>query len=380
VRVQLTGRRPGEEGAVAIVVAILSTVLLVIAAFTTDFGMALAKRQALSTGVDGAALAIVQAKFADEIAAGSTLNCNDLKAADNALPADDSAKAVNIALREVNANAPFGQTLPSSAVHVQLDCVGDHSGVLQATVSVEDRQSTGLGHLANVSSIPLHRVAAAALGPEKDVVGVEPLGICLDQAKQIMHDALAAGKNDDGDYPAALISPTKVWGTGSDCNSNKNDGSGNWGWLDLGQGNGNKQLSDVIAEGYDGKLTLSGGYFTVDGHPVTGSPGNKGNSSNVDDGFTKVMDKVVTLPVYDSFSGNGSGTTFHVLAFLTVQMCGWGDTIRGACYDDTDPSVAASDQDLQIRYVAWTAEGDLDPSGKLGDPNAFSTYTTGLVR
>jgi len=364
---------------VAIVVAILSTVLLVIAAFTTDFGMALAKRQALSTGVDGAALAIVQGKYADEVAAGSTLSCNDLKVTDNALQADDPTKAANIALREVNANAPFGQSLPSSAVSVQLDCVGDHAGTLKATVSVQDSQTTGLGHLANVSSIPLQRVASAALGRLKDVVGVEPLGICLYQAKQIMNDALAAGKNDEGDYPAALISPTKVWGANSDCNGDKNDGSGNWGWLDLGQGNGNKQLSDVIEEGYDGKLTLSGGYFTVGGQPVTGSPGNKGNSSNVDSAFTAIMDKVVTLPIYDSFSGNGSNTTFHILAFMTVQICGWGASIRGSCYD-TDPSVAASAQDLQLRYVGWTAEGDLDPSGKLGDPNAFDSYTTALVR
>jgi Flp pilus assembly protein TadG len=364
VRVQLSvARDRGGRGAVAIMVAILSTVLLGIAAFTTDFGMAYAQRQALYTGTDSAALAIVHSEYKSVMA--NPRSCNDIKT-------DDQAQATNIAVQQINRNSPFGQSIPAGDITANLDCVGTNHGVLQATVSVDHQINTLFGRVAGVSSMDVNRTSAAALGTENKVTGIRPIGICKYQADQLRNST----PNSAGIYPAQLIALTKVWNGNSSCSG---DGAGNWGWLDLGQGNGDSALGAMISQGFDGVLTLSGNppAFMINGNPMTGSPGNKGNGQNVHDGMQAIMDYVVWLPVYDTYSQNGQNATYHIIAFISVRICGYDVTIKGACYD---PAVPMQGNDMQVRYVGWTTPGDLDPSGQLDKPNAFNAYTTKLVR
>lgn len=361
MRVQLTRRHRSDHGAVAIVVAILSTVLLGIAAFTTDFGMAYAQRQALYTGTDSAALAIVHAEYKSEMT--TPRNCATVKA-------NDQPQMQGLAVQQINDNSPFGETIPSSDITVALECVGTNNGVLQATVSVHHTVNVLFGRVLGVSSIAVNRESAAALGTVKDVTGVRPIGICRYQAEQLK--ATAPGNGGIG--PAQLIALTKIWNGNQSCSSS--GGAGNWGWLDLGQGDGDSALGATIKNGFDGKLTLSGGSFTIDGNPMTGSPGNKGNGTSVHTGMADIMDKVVWLPVYDSYSSNGSNTQYHIYAFISVQMCGYDNLDFGDCYD---PDLPMQGNDMQVRYAGWATVGDINADGQIGDSGSFNAYTTKLI-
>ncbi len=365
MRVQLNRSR-NERGAVAIVVGLLSVVLLGLAAFTTDFGMAYAQRQALYTGTDSAALAIVHHEYESEQSTPRT--CQQITAS-------DQSQADSIAAQQINDNAPFGETLPSSAISVDLECVGSNNGVLQATVSVNHTINTLLGHVLGASSMDVNRTSAAGLGAEQDVTGVEPLGICFWQAQQIKAAAEAAGQDASGNYPAQLVTLSKIWQGDHDCSGD--GGAGNWGWLDLGQGNGDSALGAMLASGFSGSLTFNGSSFTIDGNPMTGSPGNKGNGNPVDLGMKAIMDKAVWLPVYDKYSGNGSNATYNIVDFISVKICGYDNSVFGGCYD---PSVPMHGNDLQVRYLGWATPGEIAPSGVLGDPNSFNAYATKLVQ
>src|SRR5262245_56430910 len=60
VRQRLATRRDGEQGAVAILMAVCTVILVAVLAFLTDFGLAYANKQALQSGVDAASLAAAQ--------------------------------------------------------------------------------------------------------------------------------------------------------------------------------------------------------------------------------------------------------------------------------------------------------------------------------
>ena len=143
VRVQLTSPRK-ERGAVAVTVALLTIPLLILTAFTVDFGMAYAQGQAYSAGADSAALAIVNAKRAPLLVPPAVPpTCDDIRIADAALSAGDPTKASSIALTQVNANTNFGTQLTASDVTTALSCTP--AGVLVADVDVKRNVPTSLG-------------------------------------------------------------------------------------------------------------------------------------------------------------------------------------------------------------------------------------------
>lgn len=369
MRVQLRALRR-DDGAIAIMVALLVVVLAGVAAFTTDFGMAYAQRQALATGADSAALAVVRQQY-KSVKADPRV-CADLVTDDQALPANDPTKASAIALAQVNANAPFGLTLPASAVAAPLECVGSDDGTLRVTVTVNHEIDTTFGGVLGVSTMQVNRAAAAGLGVVNEVTGARPIALCNLQAQSIVDNA-AADLEASQPYRAELVSLTKVW-HGTSCSGS--GGAGNWGWLDLGQGNSAIALGEMIASGSSTPITLN----TTTSPPtasMNGTPGNKGNSSHTHTGMDLIMDKVITLPVYDTYSGNGANATYNVMGFLSVKMCGYDKTIKGACYD---LAVPMQGDDMQLRYVDYSPIGQIGNACGIGLTCAFNAYATKLVR
>ncbi|MGZ4531464.1 MAG: pilus assembly protein TadG-related protein [Mycobacteriaceae bacterium] len=358
MRVQLSQRR-SDRGAVAVIVALLAVVLVTLLAFAADFGMAYAQRQALGTGTDSAALAVVRSEYAAQLQ-NPLRTCGQIQST-------DQAQASSTALTQVNANSPFGSALTGSDVVVHLDCVGSPP-VLQVTVTSTRRMNRIFGWVAGSSQLVLNRVAIADLGVVSNPIGVEPIGICNLQAQGILNDAaadLAANKP----YRTELISLSKVW-SGNDCSGD--GGSGNWGWLDLGQGNGESALGNMIANGLQTPLTVSGNPPQV---TMGGSPGNKGNGNPVHDGMAAIMDKTVLLPVYTSYSGNGANITYKVNGFLSVKMCGYDKTIKGSCYDSTVPM---NGDDMQVKFVSYEPPGQFGGQC-FGQACAYDAYVTRLV-
>jgi len=373
MRVQLKHRpRSRERGAIAILTAVLSVVLVAVAAFAVDFGMAYSQRQALYTGVDAAALSVVQSFKKSEIA--TPRNCNALKTFDAGLASGNAAKSDTIALTSLNTNSPFGQSISASDITVTTTCVGSGNTVMQVNVAVKRTISTSLGRIIGVNSLDVNRNATADLGVANDVAGLRPVGVCTYQAQQIVTDA-EADKAAGNPYRAEIIGLTKVWQGNKTCDGA--GGSGNWGWLDLGQGNGANALGDAIASGAPTTLGL-----TVNPSPspasvqLGGNPGNKGNSANIHSGFTAIMDKTVVLPVYNTYADNGSNATYQVIGFLSVKVCGY-DNIHGSCYDSTQPT---GTNDIQVRFASYSPVGTIDDVCGIGTICSNDTYVTRLVK
>jgi len=373
MRVQLRHRRRhGERGAVAILTAVMSVMLVAVAAFAVDFGMAYSQRQALYTGVDAAATSVVQAFKKSIITTPRT--CSALKTFDDGLASGNTAKSSTIALTSLNTNSPYGQSISASDITVSTQCVGSGSGVMQVNVAVKRTISTNLGRIIGVNSLDVNRNATADLGVANQVTGLRPVGVCTYQAQQIVTDA-EADKAAGNAYRAEIIGLTKIWSGNKTCDGA--GGSGNWGWLDLGQGNGANALGDAIASGAPTTLAL-----TVNPSPspasvqLGGNPGNKGNSANIHNGFTVAMDKTVVLPVYNTYADNGSNATYTVIGFLSVKICGY-DNIHGACYDSTQPT---GTNDIQVRFASYSPVGQLSDLCGIGLACANDTYVTRLVK
>jgi Flp pilus assembly protein TadG len=371
MRIPVRGSRR-EDGAVAITVALFAVILVVLVAFTTDFGMAYAQRQALATGADSAALAVVHAKYTVEMADPTHPTCDQLVANDAALAPTDPAKASTIALAQVNANAPFGATIPSPDVITVLSC-NSAAKVLQVRVTVNRTISPIFGGVVSASPLHIDRTALAALGVGNGVHGLMPIGLCFNQADAIIaqHEADVAANLPES---AQLVSQTKVWaGATAQCGTG---GAGNWGWLDLGQGTSSaKALGDLITSGADtGALTLNT-TTTPPSYSVPSVPGDKANNANTKAAMLSIMDTTQTFLVYSLVTGSGN-VVYTVYGFLSVKLCGFDINTLGKCYDPTVPMGA---NDLQIRYVDFTPAGNFGQLCEIGSSCAFNGYITKLL-
>jgi hypothetical protein len=342
---------------------VLTVVLLGFAAFSADVGMALAQRQAVSTGADSAALAIVREQHLDVI--DTPRKCSDLKA-----DTDVWSQAEATAVKQLNANSPFGMKILEDAVEVDLDCVQDGK-VLRVEVTAAHSAEAIVGRFMGTSEIAFERRAVANLGVANEVGGVLPLAMCIHQADEIMANA-AADRANDLPYRAETIKVDKVWMAPSKCISSKG-ASGNWGWLDLGQGNSASGLGNLIKTGHGGTIDLTGPTYEQ-----KGTPGNKVNSKHIDDGMAARMDDHVTLPVFDKYDeAGGQNVKYNIVGFMTVQLCGFDDgAAKGECFDESVPGFS---DDLQLRYVDYSPAGVIGSICELDDDCAFNSYITALT-
>ena len=360
MRIQLSVSRRADDGAVAVMVAIFAVVLIVIAAFTTDFGMAYAQRQAIATGADSAALAVIHAKYATLIA-DPTLTCDSL---DGASGSDAASTA--IALNQVRINKPFNETILDGDVTTKLECVGATNGTLKVTVTVDHRSNPILGGVLGASPINVGQKAVAALGVANKVKSL-PITICTNEAKAII---TAAEKSPD---VAQLVPLDKVWTGGASCDPG--GGSGNWGWLNFGKGVSVPDLVDYITGTYPSTLTLPI-------PPIGGTPGNKGNSSQVVDAMNTVMNTVVNLPVYSTVSGSGANTKYSIIGFLSVKMCGFSSNSKqatGECYDAKTPGVQLTGNDIQIRAAKFIDAASIKEDCAISSACSFNDFVTKLI-
>jgi Flp pilus assembly protein TadG len=299
--------RQDERGGVAMIVALLLVPMMLLTAFTLDFGIAYAQAQAFSAGADSGALAIASAKRANLNAQASAPgNCQSLITS-------DAGQALAIAKKQADANRPYDLKATTGQVDVQvsLTCVDKNgapnpNGILRVKVTVQRNVPTTLGKLAGLNSVKASRQASAGLGVIQSTAGAFPLTICDAQAKAIMSRAVSAP------YPIEVIDVDKVWK--ADCSSK--NGSGNWGWLDCG-GNGTPGIVDAILTGCPLDLTLTGTPPTI---TVDGQPGNKIHAGPIRSALDTVKGKIFAFPVYDKVAGKGAGTEYRVVGFINLKF------------------------------------------------------------
>lgn len=363
--------RPGrdsqsrESGIVAVVVALLAVVLLGFGALAVDVGLLYAKRQAYGAGADSASLAVVRGQWAALVSSGTSATCGELVTADNALPANEAKKSVNVAYAAVNANAPFGVTVPASEIDTKLQCLGPTAGTLVATVSISSQEATLLGGALGRSSMVVTRDASAVVAVANAVRGLRPLALCVNQKRDIPEDG-----------SPTLIFLDKVWtGAAAQCGEN---GKGNWGWV-FCSGHGSVSLASDVLSGCDDPFTVTDGGTTAEG-----TPGNKGSSNNVTDAMQAILGEDSVLLVYDTVAGSGATATYRTVGFITLTICAYqssGKSVSlttGSCAE-TDPSILV-DESLIVKWKAFTPIGEANLDCAIGDPTCdFSAYVVRLV-
>ncbi len=332
---RLQSRNDTERGAVAILMAVCTTILVIVLAFLTDFGLAYANRLALQSGVDAASLAAAQ-NIAETALPNQT--CSSIDAS-----MENSAASVVEEYFRLNGTADDATVSPGPSGYIQCD-----GGAL--TVNVVAAQTSPYilgGPFAEAGSdgIHLNVKAGAAVGPAGSVLGIRPFAVCkvdavaLEAAYQVPRNIVLDNHSDRGCGRA----------------------SGNFGLMDLdGASNGKSELRDWIVDGYEVEVTA--------GKTLEGKPGDTGGGALDDEMQTIVGDDVV-LPVFDSVTGNGANARYAISGFISVAVCGFefGNMKSiGGCFDDSASPAPAGNSYLQVKFKRFIASGQLDPACGFG--------------
>lgn len=389
-----TPRRRDESGAVALLVGVLSVVLVGMAAFTADFGMAYVAKRQSQTAADSAALAAA-ATFADDPGDCATL------ADDAALETDAETAAESY----LDLNSPDA-TMRDFAV----ECV---DGDVQVTLSSDVDTPTFFGPvLGSGDTISSTRGAGAAVSvATTGLSGVRPYAVCS--------DVVPAPADFDGTV-VKITQPGQA-AAGSSCPASET--GGNWWTIDCPEDGSNSQneLANNTRFGCDGLIDI------VPGQPEAQDPMNlvqKGllsahlitycaandtaddpyclgaNSGNINDGPTMDAWRALTtnqeeilLPVFcgdarcipGTITSNGNTAVFPVHRMVAVTVCGFrwgsngtrrGQSTTGDCannpnnYRVTDGGPSNPDNYILVIFRQLLTSSPTTPSDcPVGDPN-----------
>ncbi len=326
-------RRRQEDGAVAVMVALMTTMLIGIMAFVTDFGMAYANKAAVQNGADAAALAVARQVTST---ASPTINCTGLALAS---AADPSLRA--LAEQYFANNSPRGGTLAPGTAGLSFSCTS--VGFTVAVTGTQDSPAF-FGQIYGASKIPITQSAKAVVGPAKEVTGLRPFAVCQ--------------------MDASLMSATGLNYTISFDNADAGCGyaPGNWGILDFdGGSNPTGDTADWILNGYSGSVSTASPSY-IDGDP--GAPGPGALDSEMD----AILGIDITLPVFDDVTGSGNNTKFRITGFVTATMCGWkfnNKSGHAACFTTVPHPVPKNY--LQVMYKNFVPIGQVSTTCQLGN-------------
>lgn len=298
-------RPSGDDGAVAVLFALLSVVLVGMLAFAADLGNAYAVKRKLSTAADGAALAGAQ-----EISL-SGKSCTD--------PAVAAAAREEVRKYD-RANADDGsgsyQTLLDSDIVLSCDATG-------GTVRVTNRQEVTFvfAGVLGVDSVVTPGAATARYGRPASLQGLRPFGLC-DKSPEFL--ALRSSSGDFATRPTVRIPFEKT------KDGNCGPAPGNWGAIDFdGGSNSTGELRDWITNGYAGEVSLGGDSV------LSGQPGNLGGGA-FETQLNSIVGKTILLPVYTAAAKSGNTATFTITEFLSVRFCGWRTSNVKSNLDEPD--------------------------------------------
>lgn len=320
--------RPDEDGAIAVLTALLSVSLLVLGAFSVDLGMAYSSRMALQTAADAGALAAA-ATYAE----GSGRTCADLLAAVPLSTADAVAQGyldANRALATEDATGTLSATCTDGTLRVVFDVSGETPAYL--------------GRLAGIDRIggTAHAAVGVEVAPGGD--GLRPLAICGTD----LPDGAGPGTVWRTYVPGQGPAPT------TSCPEPAT--AGNWWTLDCpgestDDGGGQNQLHDQIRNGCGEPMTIVSGQAGLTGTSLgdrlraacptvsttppysclSGDPGQP-DAGQVEDAWAALIDsgKAIGLPVFCATStcgatitGTGTNAVFPLQRIVAVSVCGY---------------------------------------------------------
>lgn len=334
-----------EDGAVALIVAILSFVLLAVLAFVADFGMAYTHQRYLQNGVDAAALAAGRKiafeaphnKSCAQLAALYTTDAPTRSIAENYFSKNDTTPSV---------------ALPAGATGFQVTCEtipGFGAQRVVVKVGVTESTSSILGSILGNNGLTLKKTARVVVGPARSAYGLRPFAICDKDALAL--EALPAGT------PKTISFDNADAGCGY--------APGNWGTLDFNGGsNPTGELSDWITNGYDGSVSLSPP--VIAGDPGAPSPGGLEDAMNA-----MMHDDDVVLPVFTAVTMQGQNGEYTISGFVAVKVCGWKLNNKSGHDGCTAPSPEPQNY-LQLKFGSAIPLGELSTTCVIGDPTPDS--------
>lgn len=285
-------RRDRERGAIATLAAIALLPLTAVSAVGVDAGRVFVERQRVQTAAESAALSAASEWYRTGSACGVTPQSF------------------------VVANAGSDTTSTCSTTGTR------YGGVVTvaASKSVGAVFASVIGH----SSTDVRSTAAVRIGPAATASGLRPTAMCDNSP------ALAA-------WRAGGFSSTQQYTIGitGDCNGVP----GNWGVLDFdGGANRTTDLQQWIDKGWGGTVRI--------GQEFSGDPGIPSPALHMD----AVINRTVTVPVYDRVRYEGSNAIYRVSSFVTITVI--SATLNGS----------ASSRNLVVRFTTATVGGSVSPT------------------
>ena len=298
----------GDRGAISSIVAVLlgGSVLLGMGALVVDVGQLKVEREQLQSGADAAALAVAR------ICATNAGACAGQAASVAGTYANSNAKDGTSAVPVVCGTGRGLPACPAEPGNLSA-CIGDPPvGVPYAEVRTATRLANGstllpptfgraLAGNQNYQGSTVHACARVAWGPPANVTG---LAIAVSQCNwQVMTGNGAALPTDE--RVIYLHDPQSADPDSATCP---------------------KDPSGKTAPGGFGFLSANAGICSATGSAATNWAGDTGNDPN---GCQTPLNadrsggKPIPLPIYDSVSGTGNNTTYHVIGFGAFIVTGW---------------------------------------------------------
>lgn len=325
----MTTRRPEpdpERGAVAVVVALLLTVFMILAAFAIDIGNAYAQGRQVSVAMDSAALSAA-AKVGEAFPTGTACTAGALTAIGAQGIAQTEADRIN------TENRKDGQ--PEAVQSVTVTCAPDGNAI-QVDVANTRGVPTFLAGIIGIDTVSPGNYAAARFQRSKVGSGLRPWAVC--------RQTLEAARLAPGD---TFWTPMGNWSTQDTLGICGSTAPGQWGAVDFDGGNNAAQ--DLVAwtrDGYPGSVTIPDPVLPAD-------PGI--SQSGLPDAFRSLVNQVVLFPAVNGISGSGNNAVFNAVGIGTVKFCGvvyngnvYNTTLSAApsdCWETpVQPTVSSSSQ------------------------------------
>jgi Flp pilus assembly protein TadG len=311
-------RRADDRGAIAVMTAIVGSVVLVgSAALALDVGQLYSERRQLQNGADAAAIAIAQSCARGLADAAAPCNTGLGAALVNGNALDGRSQVSRICgtapgLASCPASSSSGASCPPAAtaspryveVHVRTGTADGSNVVSPAFLRV-------LPGFDSYAGTTVAACARAGYGAPGNVISELPIGVsqCVVDRYKTTHGGTfgpstltTATSTELKHWEAALelhkaSGPCATGGSGSTA-------PGHFGWLDT--------------SGCSIETTL--------GALVPGDSGNSNPNTTLgctDSYLAERLGKVVYLPIYDSVTGTGSDAQYRVVSFAAFLFTGW---------------------------------------------------------
>jgi Flp pilus assembly protein TadG len=333
VRAMLGSGPDSERGAVAVLVAILATLLVGMSAFAVDLGIAYASKRELSVASDAAALAAAR-----EAAIEYQRSFPGGRACDTAVIDAISPAAEAAAADVYRAQLPGGSDGDPS---VELRCDGADGFLVEASSSAT--HDVVFAAVFGEESMNPTGSATAKVSGSQSYYGLRPYAVCVDQFE--------SGRI----YPDATQQSLYSFQKGLvGCGGLP---PGNWGLVDFdGGSNPTGDIASWTRFGYPGAVQLPD-------PNMPGDPGANFNATSVRAALDSLVGPqppsnqvpVVTFPVATRWQEEGgNNATFNATTAVSVEVCGYqigkSKKTTTSCWNQQLANSAPKDVDLIIQW------------------------------